>query len=448
MDNWTLLGLEPGAAKKAIKQAYAKRLKQTRPEDNPEGFKALHSAYQWALQNSEEEAPVIILADEDIEEKIFERRASDDTTVIPASNAATLGYVEAPEEAKENPDPSKTVLASSTTVREQPSAPSVSLLAPSLIVAASVDTQSPPPLDIPPSQEASQTTFSETILPAPATTKTVVTETSVESSLVDEEYILYRQDWQLFEAKLANLWNNATTSMDDPSQWHFLEQIPSILDLEFRQQASYKIFAQVSEANVIATQSKTLFVKPNVLNYLNHVFNWENRWQEFERYFSTEQINAVFPYLDSLTAAHANTKTITVKPQELFFFRRGNAFVIDGILIVIMSYLVTVLTIEWGWTVEQAQTLGWQVAFVNVLLVNPLLEILPWRATLGKRVLGLCVVNSQGNTISIWQSFARTYLTLLNLGLIKFIGWVNFFIARRNNMLLQDWLTRSYVVRR
>ena len=49
MTCWKILGITPDADKKAIKLAYAKRLKQTRPEDDPEGFKRLYEAYQQAL---------------------------------------------------------------------------------------------------------------------------------------------------------------------------------------------------------------------------------------------------------------------------------------------------------------------------------------------------------------------------------------------------------------
>jgi len=49
--SWALreLGLRPDADERAVKRAYAARLKTTRPEDDPEGFQRLHEAYQAAL---------------------------------------------------------------------------------------------------------------------------------------------------------------------------------------------------------------------------------------------------------------------------------------------------------------------------------------------------------------------------------------------------------------
>lgn len=50
--HWALrtLGLDADADERAIKRAYATRLKTTRPDEDPEGFQALNEAYRAALQ--------------------------------------------------------------------------------------------------------------------------------------------------------------------------------------------------------------------------------------------------------------------------------------------------------------------------------------------------------------------------------------------------------------
>jgi len=50
---WTLLGIEPINDKKTIKRAYARKLKNHHPEDDPVGFQQLNEAYQDALKASE-----------------------------------------------------------------------------------------------------------------------------------------------------------------------------------------------------------------------------------------------------------------------------------------------------------------------------------------------------------------------------------------------------------
>ncbi|WP_143451045.1 J domain-containing protein [Janthinobacterium sp. BJB301] len=57
MDNgqrslWAILGTEPTGDERTLKRAYAKRLKVTRPEDDPAAFQELREAYEYALRHA------------------------------------------------------------------------------------------------------------------------------------------------------------------------------------------------------------------------------------------------------------------------------------------------------------------------------------------------------------------------------------------------------------
>lgn len=52
MSYWSILGIERTGDAAAIKRAYAARLKNTRPDEDPEGFGRLHRAYKQALADA------------------------------------------------------------------------------------------------------------------------------------------------------------------------------------------------------------------------------------------------------------------------------------------------------------------------------------------------------------------------------------------------------------
>ena len=53
--NWSLLGIQPTDDERAIRSAYARRLKTTRPDDDPAEYQKLREAYDAALLSASSE---------------------------------------------------------------------------------------------------------------------------------------------------------------------------------------------------------------------------------------------------------------------------------------------------------------------------------------------------------------------------------------------------------
>ncbi len=132
MTAWTVLGLPPTADAVAIRRAYARRLKETRPEDDPDGYHRLRAAREAALEDAARRAPAQAPpgeagpeAAEDRAEPSFGAAPPDASAPLPASaprETSAPSDVSAPSERVPAAEPDRAVS------RPDPRLPRVSVL--------------------------------------------------------------------------------------------------------------------------------------------------------------------------------------------------------------------------------------------------------------------------------------------------------------------------------
>lgn len=123
------------------------------------------------------------------------------------------------------------------------------------------------------------------------------------------------------------------------------------------------------------------------------------------------------------------------------FFKRLLAYLIDGI---ILGAVLALVAFIWGSNVESRDSIIDTMTPFLSLAYFIILPITVLQGTLGKYVLGMKIINSQGERISLLQSIVRFFSSFLS-SLIFFIGY--FMIAfTKNKQALHDKISKTYVI--
>lgn len=407
MDPWVLLGIEPSDDTRAIKRAYAKKLKQTRPDEKPQEFQQLHSAYKRALTIAESPQPVI--------ESPQPVVASPQPVV---ENSQPL--IETAQSGEDSPQPAMET--------HQPAPPEETAVA-----------EREPPPELPPEQHSAAVEAER-------------------QKRIDE----YRRVLQQVDRALEN---DRRIGME--KTWRFLAECSYLLEEEFNWNLGLGVFECFARFNSEApekgcNQKYRPQVTANILAYGDMLFGWSENRDYLYREFGEALCDAVLDSMqgepqsvDPLQGVRGGRKLIKHKPQpaeeslDYYYFghllARAFAFLLDIFLVYVVVGLTTsiIMIKAIGKSEGAANLTALFVSILGYLVLAWIAESSRWQATPAKHLLGYRVTDRHFKRVGYLHGLWRIFSFILTLPLFK-VGWfINCFLGGN---LLHDRLSRTYVI--
>lgn len=447
---WEILGITPIQDKKAIKRAYSKQLKITRPDEDPEGFKRLHTAYtecldylnyDWYWED-----------DDDVQD---DEQYSDHDD----------GYSEYVADADQ-----ETVLTTQAQdINQLNTAANSHEIDVGDIDISSMDTV-PPPIATPqqieqPASQHTDTTESHIQDKEQSSLDSIVMDNvdDEHDSDSDEEQVYLNQSaaQQAFSQNLAVL-ITSPIHRDDISKWQTLLADDALYDISYKQQVSMQVLeeildlreSQITQANNPKKLPPSFFSQPT-LSYLSDFFGWQHAQEKIEdTFYYHDALNQFYDDLEPADAPILAEKSGEYAREEMLANQLGLAslharffaFVIDLGIIVFIGYIATQVSLYAGFELA----IVWFIFFM-LLIMAWLQAKSRYQASVGQRLLGLKMVDLQQQRISMLHAFWRFAVAIVVLivalitlkGVFGFVLWGAYFIDKYRNKSRYTWLDKT-----
>lgn len=398
MNPWQLLELAPTDDARAIKRAYAKKLKLTRPDDDPKGFQALNEAYQRALQMAKHQAASSTAAPAQAEAEAVADSAL-------ATNADVANAVD---------EDAESTRAAALTAEEREKADAAR-------------------------RAAEQDAYARA-----------------------EAAVAAARDQALNETLQAALALVQGPHCNDRKRWSFVGQSQWILDAQYNQRLSRGLIAMVVDRlDPLDPNAKQAAISDEVLRYLNQLFEWADQPRMLAKLLSEKQFDQLMQRLSALNdqpvlkaGQWQQGKTFKVRGQAV---PRLPEYVLAGmwvrfwalaldLFLVYMFLNFTYVPIARKFATEG----GASPEFFALIMVIPGYFLMAWimestrlQATPAKHLLNLRVTNRRFERIGLLHGFARSLAFLINCCLWKIGYFINLFLKGE---FIHDRLSRTYVI--
>lgn len=393
MSYWQILGIDNTIDLKAIKQAYARKLKVTKPDENPEGFKNLHAAYKQACQ--------------------YARRHASVQPQDMAQPVESLAIIE-------------TEVASERAINQQEYAQddSFQLL---------LDAPDESPIEQTFSHSHQDDAFQQELQ-------------DIAAADLEQEYAFLRQQWHEITSSVDEVTAN-DKSMNHIDSWQFLNDREALLDLQFKSEISHYIFARLADR--LSQMQPKLVISRSVFILLDNLFLWSDRSDLLEEEFGHDVVDNVMQAvlaIDERKIAWVSPKQHKGEMIPGNYFARIFATFLDWLLLGFIAVLLSKLGLHILSSNNDGKILDFIAGMVFYMALAPLMEASPLQGTPGKILFGIKVVSKKGRRLNILHALLRSIVFTLVIAAFKVTIWINIFI--KDHRLLHDRFSYSMVIKR
>lgn len=430
---WDILGLDgPTDDAKVIKRAYAKKLKQVKPDESPREFQILHEAYEAA--------------------KAYAKRRKREQAA--AAESAT----------SESPEPSAidetqpALQTSSDSDSADLSTPATKVEAQSQNEASGSSGASEAPGDLTSSHDSTT---------EPESAQLTADQTAAQAESEDDSEADERDPMEEYHAFM----HQVVAYLEDHHQtvdygaWSQILNAYFLNEFTYKSHASYWIFHTVCglcEASIQAAREAdgelVSDVSTELLHLLNVHFNWAGHLAELEERFDPDAVDFIITQAQSwVHPDEVKRRAVRVPPKDgnhltgyggQLLFYRAWATLIDYFLVLAMSALSVVgidrLLAHFD-KVANSDSFFWAIFLLVGALYFGLMESSKLQATLGKRMVKLKVINTRDCGRTSWLRSTLRF-GIFTGSMLFFQVFICAYLLFSRRLHIQDVLTTTEVV--
>ena len=450
---WDILGLDgPTDDAKVIKRAYAKKLKQVKPDESPQEFQILHEAYEaakaYAKQCKREQAAVAESAaseslepniiDEDEAQPALQTSSGSDSADLAASTTNVEAHSQ--NEASEASESPGDFTSSDDSTTEPESAH---------LTADQTAAQEQSPELTSDSQSDSQRPSSDS------------EELAADSGADERDHM---EEYHAFMHQVVAYLEDHHQAVDYGA-WSQILNAYFLNEFTYKSHASYWIFHTVCglcEASIQAAREAdgelVSDVSTELLHLLNVHFNWAGHLAELEERFDPDAVDFIITQAQSwVHPDEVKRRAVRVPPKDgnhltgyggQLLFYRAWATLIDYFLVLAMSALSVVGIDRLLAHFEKAansDSFFWAIFLLVGALYFGLMESSKLQATLGKRMVKLKVINTRDCGRTSWLRSTLRF-GIFTGSMLFFQVFICAYLLFSRRLHIQDVLTTTEVV--